>query len=215
MITNIEYEKATIEDVVNEANEIWEKVKKFNIKNVEDGERRIEQIRAEHEAFCKHYLIVVRYMCTYNSYSSKALRYFLKKIAEKPWKSVDEFLEHQANYTVLLYRFTHKNANKTELANIRKNTLQILRDERKLFEKMVEEYDRECAEEEKRYKRRNISRLKKYIANNPDLAERYVGRFWTKTKYDVDREMELERQDEERISRMIDEEPAPNCLEAL
>lgn len=158
--------EVTIDDLIDEASTMWNKVKKYGIKNLITQERideLMQQMYREHTNFCKSYPIVNRYMCQFQTYNSKAFRRWLTKISANPWKSRAEYIEASADYVVILYRATHKTGvNATELSNLRTNIISMLTQEYDDFEKETKRALEIVEKQEEMMKKRNAAELHEY-----------------------------------------------------
>ena len=161
--------EVTRDDVLREAKDIWKKcqtaIKRRNLKfgDKDGAEKLMSEFRKEHKEFSTSYPIVLRYMAEMQTFHPDALRLYLKKIEEHPWKSETEYLDSQADYVTLLYKATHSRYNTTEVARVRENIRKILVVEHEKFKLYQEEFSKEVNEMESRLEEMNKHELAAYF----------------------------------------------------
>jgi hypothetical protein len=193
-MSNIEYEKnVTIDDIVNEANLIWKKIKKYSYKTIDESEKVIKIIQKEHPQISKSYPIVIRYMVQRNAYSNKALRTYLNKVKNNPWTTEDEYIESQVDYTIILYKYTNKNWNTTQISNLRKNTLDALHKEKEIFKNSLDVYEKEVNEERATLDKRCDNEVKKLFMNLGEEIIKYGGTYRVESEYGSSLEVDMEK----------------------
>lgn len=168
-LAKITNEKEVTPDfIIEEANEIWKKVKAYNIKFDDQvaAEKCMTEMRREHKEFCTSYPIVLRYMAQMGEYHPSAFRDYINHIKYHPWKSESEYLDSQADYVVRLYKAKNKKWNRTQVNNLRANIRGTLEQEHKTFKDTVSKYTEEVNAEEKKMNAKKIEELKKWYAEN-------------------------------------------------
>lgn len=155
----------TIDEIVREATQIWLKAKAKNIPSgdIDAAEALMSEFRKSNPEFCKSYPIVLRYICQMKEYDPRALRKYLIKIKEHPWKTEEEYLDSQADYVVILYQAKHKHWNRTDISRLRKNVRDMLQYEHEAFKHHVEEFDREVSSLEYVHKEKNSHELTEFV----------------------------------------------------
>ncbi|SIP86028.1 Hypothetical protein PACV_315 [Pacmanvirus A23] len=163
---HIQNEKnVTIDEIVAEANHIWQMVRKRKIPfgNIDAAEALMSEIRKTNPEFSKSYPIVLRYMCQMDEYDSRALKKYLIKIEKHPWKNEVEYLDSQTDYVVLLYQIKHPRWNKTDVNNLRRNVRNLLQREHVAFKTYAEEFNKEVNAEEEIFKSRRVEELRNFV----------------------------------------------------
>jgi len=155
----------TIDDVVREATAMYKIARSRNLKfgDLEAADALMAEFRKSNPEFSKSYPIVLRYMCQMQEFDSKALRKYLLKIKEHPWKNEKEYLDSQADYVVILYQATHSKWNRTQINNIRANVRATLQREHDMFTQYVKEFDREVTEQEQVLKKKSMDELTEFV----------------------------------------------------
>lgn len=143
-------EEVTVPQLVEYANTIWKECKKRGLKfgDVEASDKLLEEMQKKYSKFSQSYPIVLRYIVQMQEYSSKAFKTYLERLKHKPWKGEDEYLESQADYVVLLYKDKHPKYNETNVRNLRKNVLAMLKNEHYIFKANTEAITKEVEDEE-------------------------------------------------------------------
>jgi len=158
----IENEKnVTPKDIVNEASEIYKKMKKadYRITDYERADEFTAKMRSEHKEFAQSYPIVLRYICQMQEYSAKALQKYLTAIAVKPWKSKVEYIESQCDYVVTLYKEKHPRWHVKDIANLRANISKLLKTEDEKFTEIAEKTQKEVDRDDEEYKKKRKNEL--------------------------------------------------------
>ena len=147
-----EREDITADDILNEADAMWKKVLALNIdvKDQDQVDVAMTNMRREHKEFCTSYPIVMRYMTQFATYARTAFGKYLRRIEQNPWKSEDEYLDSQAEYVVLLYKETHPRWNTTNVQRLHRNIRTMLRDESKTFKDNLDAAEKDVTNNEKR-----------------------------------------------------------------
>lgn len=175
---NLTYEKnVTIDDVVKEANSIWNELKRRKIHPYDT--KQLDEFYSEmvdkHIELTRAYPIVIRYMCQLCRYNEKAFRQFIKKMIDKPSRSENDYLDLQAEYIKMLYieiqksngtRWDIKTAN-TIFADARKK----LQEEADRFKAIAKNYAEENAKKEAQYKESNLDGFAKFLEQNREFFE--------------------------------------------
>jgi hypothetical protein len=157
--------EVSIDDLVNEANDIWKyaKARRLKFGDSAGAERLMADVQAKHPQFCHSYPIVNRYICEMQQYSTKAFRMWLMKIKEHPWKGENEYLDAQADYIVMLYKVKAPRANMTQVNQFRAQIRALLQVEHEKFKHYVNEFDKEVSAEESVLKKKNANELHKFV----------------------------------------------------
>src|SRR3989344_4762035 len=100
----------TLEDILNEANNIWDeyKKKKININNYKLIDEYLEKIQKEHKELYQAYPMVIRHMIQEKQYHPKAFNKYLIRLSKHPWTSDEKRLDSYADYYVILYKTKNK-----------------------------------------------------------------------------------------------------------
>lgn len=182
----------TPKDIVNEATEIYKKMKKaqYTMLEFDRADEFMAKMRKEHKEFAQSYPIVLRYICQMQEYSPAALSKYLEQIARKPWKSKEEYIESQCDYVVLLYKQHHKHWHIKDVANLRNNISKMLREEDKKFTEMTEKTQKEVDADDEMYKKNRkhefIEFYKKFGKETKDIQ------LQLKSTVDIDNLPEIE-----------------------
>ena len=143
-----------IEFIVKEADIIWQKVKTANIiaTDFKATDDYFKLLRIEHPDFAKTLPLVMRVMVQTRQYNSKALERYLKKLSidMKKWKSMDDYIESQADYMVYLYKATHNHYSPKDTIAVRKHNAEMLKKENDDMKKYSEEVQIEAEEQQKK-----------------------------------------------------------------
>lgn len=147
-------EEKQIEFIVDEANKIWKKVQDSNV-DVTDFkacDELFKTLRIEHADFSKTLPLVLRVMVQARQYNSKALERYLKKlrVSMKQWKSMDDYIESQADYMVFLYKATHKHYSPRDVQAVKEHQMKVLKKENEDMKKYSEEMEKELTEQNKK-----------------------------------------------------------------
>ncbi len=159
----------TAEDIVKEANVIWEKCKKRfatecpNPADQDAASRMMDELRAEHKDFCMSYPIVYRYMVQMRVYKPTALAKYLKRIAANPWHSEDEYLASQVDYIIILYKETKNHWDKNQVTQMRATLTKMLKDERDQFKRYYDEFQKEVETEASRHDKEARDEFKRWL----------------------------------------------------
>jgi hypothetical protein len=167
----IEYEKnVTADDILREAGEIYAETRrrKIDIKDHEAIDKFAAEMRRKHKQFAEAYPIVLRYITQLGEYHPDALRLYLTKIQEHPWKDEDSYLRSQTDYVILLYKAKHKRWNATQVANLRENIYQELKKEKEKFKEYSEKFEKEVQQDEEQYKLNRARELQEFLDANID-----------------------------------------------
>lgn len=168
--------EVTAEFVLEEAKQIWKKVKAMNVPVGDSvkAELCMDAIRREHRDFCQAYPIVLRYMAQMGEFRAKAFKQYLAHILHHPWSTEEAFLESQADYVVLLYKATHKKWNTTEISNLRTNIRNMLFAEHNEFKEKVAEMKKIVDEDDEYLTRRRLEELRDWVTKNIDSIDTTV-----------------------------------------
>lgn len=162
--------EVTADFVLNEAKEIWKKVKAMKVPPGDSikAELCMDAIRREHRDFCQAYPIVLRYMAQMGEFRAKAFKQYLAHIVHHPWSTEDAFLESQADYVVLLYKATHRKWNTTEISNLRKNIRDMLFMEHNDFKEKVAKIKEIVDADDEFLTKRRMEELREFCKQNID-----------------------------------------------
>lgn len=155
--------EVTVDDVVSEADLIWKIVRSRKVKKDEEDDKLLEEMRKAHPDFALSYPIVLRYLCQFRSYNSKAFKQYLLHIKNNPWKSQSEYLDSQTDYVVILYKKLHPRWNKTQIQNLWKNIRMQLQNEDETFKKYLKEFETEVESESSRLEKDSRDELFNYF----------------------------------------------------
>jgi hypothetical protein len=152
-------ENKTIDDVVGEADEIFEKYKKALLKFRRDNgmpekykaqltvdqqliinkerDRLLKKYQEEHKKFTQAYPLVLRFMIQSGEYNSGVFRRFLNYMVAHPYKTEDEYFTIYSEYSKMLYRHYNPRADSRLIAAVQENAKKCLKEEKEEFEKMT------------------------------------------------------------------------------
>jgi hypothetical protein len=114
-----------------------EKLPNFTNKDADDI---MLEFRQDYKYFCELFPIVIRYMCQFQSFSSKAFRRYLLKMKHNPPKSkFENVVDRNADYVRYLWEETNKNPTRAESNKVWTEVHKILEDEYHTYEAVEEE----------------------------------------------------------------------------
>jgi hypothetical protein len=140
--------RASIDFVINKANEIYKKWidEDKSIDDVDITEESFKRYLKEYSDFGTVYPLTLRYMIQAKWYSPKAFRKFLLYIQANPLKGRKDFLESQVVYATMLYKETTPKYNTTDAAAFTRQARKELMGDWDKIDKIRES----CVEEAKR-----------------------------------------------------------------
>jgi len=127
-------QEATIPKLLDLAQEINQRIKCSNIAWYDEkgNEALLSWLQTEYSDFAISFPIVLRWLVQMREYHPSAFRDFIYISTKKESKSREEYLNHQAEYLVLLQKYIH-NKSKDQLKQTRNIFRQLLYDEDKEF----------------------------------------------------------------------------------
>lgn len=169
---SIESEKdVTLEDILNEANKLWDECKKKNIplSEYKQLEKHLEEVIRDHKQLYQSYPTVIRHMVEERQYHPKAFKMYLRKVAQKPWKNDEERMDSYADYAVMLYRALNTRYNQTQIRLLWKDYRTRLQREHDDF---LQKFDKFEKEEKERVTTREKKRIDETIAGFEKVARK-------------------------------------------
>lgn len=149
--------EVTVDDIVNEGDAMYKYVKtRFGKCTSEQLHKEITQA---HPQFSKSYPLVVRYMCDMKQYSSRALRLWINKIKNTPWKSEVEYIEAQADYVYKLVCDKNPRASETDKRAVKQNLRKLLMKEHDDFKNSAKIAEKTVSAREDALNDRNMDEL--------------------------------------------------------
>jgi hypothetical protein len=158
----------TADDIINESRAIWKKYRNA-LKQGENIPQLIQHLRAQHKEFCTSYPIVFRYMSA-GSFSVKALRLYLSKIAKNPWKSESEYLDSQTDYVVMLYKATTPHWNSNTCNKLWSDTRASLQKETDEFKLCLDKCEKQVNQFKEQLTKKNTMELYNYLKTLKDFS---------------------------------------------
>lgn len=157
--------EVSLEFIASEATQIWNELKKRGLVygDLEGSDKFMTEMSKAHPELSKSYPIVLKYICYMHEYDKTTFLRWLKKIAVKPWLTEKAYFEAQADYVVMLYKATHKNAPKTHLSNLRANVTNMLMQEDSQFKNCVKSAESIVTETEDRLKKQRMADISAFI----------------------------------------------------
>ncbi len=164
--------EVTVDFVVNEGNAIWAEFKrrKIDIQNDVATQELLDWARDKHPKFYSSYPIVCRYICQLGEYREKALRWWITKVKESPWKTEAEYLDAQTDYVCILYSQIKPRANLTDKRNLRTNIRNMLQREHEQFKQIGQEAVDEVNRQQAAAKKQVAAELREFVSTN-DMSD--------------------------------------------
>lgn len=157
--------KVTIEDIVQEANLIWNKrlASGIECKDLDGVMRLMKYLQSEHKEFCTSYHIVAQYMCQMMAYHPRALAIYLEELQTRPWHTEEEYLDSQASYSAHLYQVMHPTAKKHSVDKFRKEIRDKLGADHENFKEITRAAEANVEAKEHELEQKNRDEMKKYF----------------------------------------------------
>src|SRR3989344_2221209 len=143
----------TLDDIVNEANNIWNDYKneKIDINNHKKLDEYLAKVQREHKDIYVAYPMVIRHMIQEKQYHPKAFRKYLLRLAKHPWTTDEQRLDSYADYYIMLYKTKHNRYNTSLIQSMWKNYRKIMQDDHDEFVKLYTKYKEKIDKQEKQY----------------------------------------------------------------
>jgi hypothetical protein len=113
-----------------------------------EPEAQLKIYQQRHGEFAKTFPIVIRYMIQFRQYKPKAMRRFLKKLHDSPYRSEAEYCERQADYAKYLYMESVPHYSAKVAGEVYADVRQSLLDELKAYKEMLEKIKKKTEEGE-------------------------------------------------------------------
>jgi hypothetical protein len=185
-------EDTRITEMVAIGNQIWEEIKEHNIPitNFKECDELYRELCDKYEGFAKALPVILQYMVNLREYSSRALTKYLKKFHHdmKSFKSIDDAIEAQADYIVLLYKETHTHYTVQQINSLRRNCREQLKKENERRNKIVEEAKREAERLDKENNERRRKELYELLVKIK--LEREQAKGYDQSQYGLDQSVE-------------------------
>lgn len=140
-------ERASLEEIVAIAKQLWGRVKKSGISETDDAgnDKLLADLREDDEfrKFATSFPLVMRWIVQARKYNLNALKSYLRKHASADLKTREAFLDLQAEYLVMVYKEEHTHANPKKVKLYRESIVTALRREDKEFTTMNEQVEEE------------------------------------------------------------------------
>lgn len=135
----------TSEDILAEANKIYEEFKraKISMNDYEKLDEYFKQVQKDHPQLYHAYPTVLQHMIQMKQYHPKAFSYYLKKLENNPWKNDSERLDSYTDYACILYRQTHSKYNATQLNQLKRNYRKMLQNDHDKFVNSIKEREKQ------------------------------------------------------------------------
>jgi len=185
--------EVTIDEIVNEGDAMYKYVKSRFGKI--SAEALNAEVARDHPQFTKSYPLVTRYMCDMKQYSTRALRQWLMRIKEAPWKSEEDYIEAQADYVYKLVCAKNPRGSTTDKKTVKENLRKLLMAEHNEFKECAGNAEKTVTAREQMLEDRNTDELYLLMSkfSMEDLAS--IGTFRVET--------DLEMAPRQRISDMV------------
>ena len=144
MNTSIKQDEKTVDYILDQAKEIWKKVKANKPTDNTQQDILLEQLQQEYKDFHSTLPLVLRTMVQMNMYSPKALtKYLLRmKVVLPTFKDRREWVRFQAEYMYYLYRENNPRVDVKSAQKYRKDIEDMLLKEDDEFKQLLEEYNK-------------------------------------------------------------------------
>ena len=144
---------ATTDEILLIAKQIWKKViaadlkgekseiKQSQEKIQEKEDKLLEILQIEYKDFSQSFPLVLRWMVQMRQFKVSIFEKYLKKFSAAKVANREEFLDLQAEYLVMMYRYTNSHIEEHKVQEYRKNIIQSLIDEDKMFKEIQKEVE--------------------------------------------------------------------------
>ena len=141
---------ASIEEILLISKQIWKKVIAADLKseinqshekNQEKEDKLLEILQIEYKDFSQSFPLVLRWMVQMRQFKVSIFEKYLKKFSAAKVSNREEFLDLQAEYLVMMYRYKNSHIEEHKVQEYRKNIIQSLIDEDKMFKEIQKEVE--------------------------------------------------------------------------
>ena len=141
---------ASIEEILLISKQIWKKVIAADLKseinqshekNQEKEDKLLELLQIEYKDFSQSFPLVLRWMVQMRQFKVSIFEKYLKKFSAAKVSNREEFLDLQAEYLVMMYRYKNSHIEEHKVQEYRKNIIQSLIDEDKMFKEIQKEVE--------------------------------------------------------------------------
>lgn len=162
---SISSQTATIETVLDLAQEIWKYVKlEWSAdRSYKDCERLEKRLWVDYKDFADSYPIVIKWMTYSNEYCAESFEYFLKNYAKIMYKDKDDFAECQAEYIVHMFRRKNKRVGNKYIQMYRENVIKHFKEDNKRFKEACDKVEDEVKKLDEEAMEDKRKRLFRYI----------------------------------------------------
>jgi hypothetical protein len=155
---------ATLDEVVNIGNNIWNEVKDVKESN------ELEKIQTKYSDFTNSFPLVLRWMVQMNKYNEGVFRKYLMKHSTAKLDTREAFLRLQAEYLVLMFRHENKRCEHNKINNYREYVVKMLLDEDKEFIEIQKEVEEEMEKTKKENDMERRKQLYKYFTEKRNFC---------------------------------------------
>jgi hypothetical protein len=168
MKSEIVYEKVvTQQDVLNEAAKIWKKVQRYRVKPAKIynlfADKLYYVVARQYPSFMKSYPIIVRFMCHFADFNTRAMKRWLTKVSTTTCKNEDEYLDLQADYVHHLYSAKKGHYSQAQLRALHDNIRAALGEESKSFKSALKKAEAAVVGLEQALSLKNRQELRDFI----------------------------------------------------
>ena len=121
--------------------EIWKNVISKNVQDANQQDKLLEDLQKEYKDFAQAFPLVLRWMVQMRQFKSTIFKKYLQKVASAKISNREEYLDLQAEYLVMMYRYKNSHIEEHKVQEYRRNLIQSLIDEDKLFKEIQKEVE--------------------------------------------------------------------------
>lgn len=138
-------ERASLEDILAIAKEIWARVNSsgVDVKDDAGNDKLLAEVQKEFKDFTASFPLILRWIVQARKYNYNALRKYLMKHAHTELNSREKLLELQAEYLVFIYREEHPRVSTKLIHEYRRRLVEQLHVEDKQFLEMHKQAEKE------------------------------------------------------------------------
>jgi hypothetical protein len=146
-------EKASLEEIVAIAKQLWGRVKNSSVdaKDNDGNDKLFEELRndKEFQKFATSFPVIMRWIVQARKYNLNALKHYLRKHATADLKTQEAFLDLQAEYLVLIFKEENPHISTKRIKTYRDGVIAMLRRENKEFMEINDQVEKEMEERNK------------------------------------------------------------------
>lgn len=119
----------------------------------------VKYLQDKYRDFNASFPIFIRWTVQTGEFNEVAFRKFLNKYSRQKMKSMDDFLELQTDYVLMLYKEKHPHYNQSRLQQLHVDMMKSLIKEHKDFKDVAKDVDKEMEEQ----KKKNIAHIREQM----------------------------------------------------